>query len=263
MLSTSIRKLSLVLTLVFFTITTQALPQLSISTNSTHLNTANSSLTSANTSFLTSNKSRLDSIDRSNPAPQKKVCQGPRGASWYVFRDTAKINAIDFCSQSEQTKKYNEGTPYELALSATKLDLSPQDSPDCIGRLQEVIEDCDSVTNPYNFLVGSTLVTDDGWAYSMTPLSDKLNDVSCNAFFQSGYDVFEIRGFNWFQADQGNGARIQKALWSCSVLTHWNFEWTPDNCCYQWHASGRLQNGLQGCVGRALLRAGGSSGGRC
>lgn len=263
MLSMSTMKLSLILTLAFSTIATQALPQLSILTNSTHLNTANTSLTSANTSILTSNKSRLDSIDRSKQAPNKQVCQGPRGASWYVFRNTAEINAIDFFSQSEQSKKHNEGTAYELALSARKLDLSPQDSPDCLGRLKEVIEDCDSVTNPYNFLVGSTLVTDDGWTYSMTPLSNKLNDVSCDAFFHSGYDVFEIRGFNWYHADQGNGERIRKALWSCGVLTHWNFEWAPDNCCYQWHASGRLQNGLQGCVGRVLLRAGGSSGGRC
>lgn len=263
MLAKSAMKLSLVLTPAFFTITTQALPQLSILTNSTHLNTANATLTSENTSSLTSNKSRLDFIDRSKQSPDKKVCQGPRGNSWYVFRDTAERNATDFCSQSEQTKKYNEGTAYELGLSVTKLDLSPQDSPDCLGRLKEVIEDCDSVTNSYNFLVGSTLATDDGWTYSMTPLSNKLNDVSCDAFFHPGYDVFEIRGWNWFKADQGNGARIQKALWSCGVLTHWNFEWTPDNCCFQWHASGRLQNGVKGCVGRALLSAGGSSGGRC
>lgn len=162
MLAISTMNLSLVLTLAFFFITTQALPQLSILTNSTHLNAANSTLTSGNASVLTSDKSRLYSIDRSKHAPGEEVYQGPRGDSWYVFRDTVERNARDFCSQSKQTKKYNEGTAYEQELSATKLDLIPRDTPDCFGRLQEVIEDCDSVTNPYNFLIGSTLVTDDG-----------------------------------------------------------------------------------------------------
>lgn len=94
--------------------------------------------------------SRLNSIDRSKSATGKKVCQGPLGDSWYAFRDTAEKNAENFCSQSEQTKRYNEGTVFELELSATKSGLTPQDSPYCLGRLEEVIEDRDSVTSPYN-----------------------------------------------------------------------------------------------------------------
>ena len=140
--------LSLALTLAFFTITTLALPQRSVLNNSTQFKPVNSTLMSADPSFLRSNESRLNSIDRLKSATGKKVCQGPLGDSWYAFRDTAEKNAEDFCGQSEQTKKYNEGTVFELELSATKSGLTPQDSPYCLGRLEEVIENCDSVTNP-------------------------------------------------------------------------------------------------------------------
>jgi hypothetical protein len=97
----------------------------------------------------------------------------------------------------------------------------------------------------------------------MTPLSNKLNDVSCDVSFHVGFDFFEIRGFNWFGADVSNGMEIQNNLWWCGILTHWNFEWTPDDCCFQWYASGWLQNGVKGCVGRAIRNAGASSKSRC
>lgn len=94
----------------------------------------------------------------------------------------------------------------------------------------------------------------------MTPLINKLNGVSCDVSYHVMYDVFEIRGWNWYETDD---VILWNELFGCGIITNWHFEWTPDDCCFQWYASGRLPNGVKGCVDRAVRSAGGSSKSRC
>ena len=208
------------------------------------------------------------------PAPlaaDVNLCHGVSGDYWVMSRDVAVGNVEEFCSQSEHTKRYNEGSVNELELSVKKLDddeKGPQDSPDCVGRFtRAVIDGCDSddkISNPHNYKFGSTLTTGDGWSYTMTPWSKQVNEVNCDVAYKFWYDGFEVRGKNWPDAKFGaNGEGLHDELSGCGKVTKWHFQWTPDDCCFQWYAWGQLPIGTKSCVGRAVEYAGGSSQGHC
>lgn len=128
-----------------------------------------------------------------------------------MSRDVAVENVRAFCSQSEKEVKYNEGTVNELRLEIRSLNddsKGPADSPDCVGRFQRsVIDGCDGddpYNNPHNFKFGGTLRTGDGWEYTMTPLSEQVNEVSCDVSFKVLFNYFEIRGKNLPGSALGN-----------------------------------------------------------
>lgn len=205
------------------------------------------------------------------PAEDKNVCHGVGGDYWVMSRDVAIDNVKDFCGQTDHTKKYNGGSVNELELSVKKLDddtKSPEDSPDCVGRFTNaVIDGCDGndpVNNPFNYKFGATLTSGDGWEYKMTPLSQQVNEVACDVSYKFWYDGVEVRGKNWADAKLGvNGEGLLAELRGCGEVTEWHFERTPDDCCFQWYASGQLPIGTKNCVGSAVQTAGGSSAGSC
>ncbi|KAF1817834.1 uncharacterized protein K489DRAFT_414269 [Dissoconium aciculare CBS 342.82] len=205
------------------------------------------------------------------PTQDQNACHGIGGDYWVRSRDVAAQNVVDFCGQTELEKIYNANSVNELKLSVRKLhgdSQTPRDAPDCVGRFTNaVIDGCDgadSLNNPHNYKFGSTLTTADGWEYKMTPLSQQVNQVSCDAQYKFFFDSFEIRGKNLPDALFGaEGEGLKKQIEGCGALTFWNFERTPDDCCFQWYAAGNLPIGTQACIGRALMSAGGSSIGRC
>lgn len=210
----------------------------------------------------------------SAPAAQdNNACHGISGDYWVMSRDVAIDNVKDFCSQNSLTKKYNEGSVNELELSVKKLNdtmstQGPQNAPDCIGYFQNaVLDGCDGadvVNNPHNYKFGSTLTTASGWEFKMTPLSKQVNEVNCDVSYKFWFDRFEIRGKNLPDALLGaNGEGLRDELSGCGALTNWNFERTPEDCCFQWYATGQLPVGTKACVGRALMSAGGSGKGHC
>lgn len=205
------------------------------------------------------------------PELDNNNCHGVSGDYWVRSRDTAVDNANDFCHQDDRSKRYNIGSANELEFSATNLvdeSKRPKDDPDCLARLRDgVIDGCDNddrINNPHNYKFGSTLTTTDGWSYRMTPLAKQVVGVTCDVSYRFFFDSFEIRGKNLPDAYLGpNGERLQDHLAECGVLTEWRFEFTPDDCCFQWYASGQLPIGNKDCIGDALLAAGGNSRGNC
>lgn len=206
-----------------------------------------------------------------SPSTDENVCHGISGDYWVMSRDVAVGNVKLFCAQSERTMKYNLGSVNELELSVRKLgddQKGPQDAPDCSNLFQNaVIDGCDgadAVNNPHNYKFGSTLTTANGWEYKMTPLSKQVNEINCDVSYKFFYDFFEIRGKNLPDAKFGaNGEGLRDELSGCGVLTKWQFERTPDDCCFQWYATGQLPIGTKACVGRAVMSAGGSGKGHC
>ena len=200
-------------------------------------------------------------------------CHGISGDYWVMSRDVIVDNVRLFCAQDASIMKYNEGTVNELELNVSNLSNStgtqrPRDAPDCIGRLQNaVIDGCDGndmLNNPHNYKFGATLQTADEWVYKMTPLSKQVNEVTCDISYKFWWDAFEIRGKNVPSALMGaDGEGLRKELSGCGAMEEWKFEQTPDDCCYQWYASGRLPIGIKSCVGRAIQSAGGASNGGC
>jgi hypothetical protein len=199
------------------------------------------------------------------------VCNAISGDYWIMSREIAAGNVQDFCNQHEKTKIYNTGSDNELELSVKKAgedNLGPQDSPDCVGRFIGVMldgyEGRDAVNNPWNYKFGSTLTTGDGWEFTMTPLSKQVKDVNCDVSYKGSFDGFEIRGKNlpWDKFG-ANGEGLRDEVAGCDGLTQWKFEWTPNDCCFQWYATGHLPIGKKACVGRALKSAGGSGKGHC
>ncbi|EXX75098.1 hypothetical protein RirG_044830 [Rhizophagus irregularis DAOM 197198w] len=188
-----------------------------------------------------------------------------------MSRDVAVANAETFCGQGEKVVKYNEGSINELELSALKTGddtRSPKDDPNCLGRLRDfVIDGCDGndlEKNPHNYKFGSKLTSSDGWVYEMKPLSEQINEVSCDVTWQFYDDFFEIRGKNVLDANLGaNGEGLKRQLRGCGSLTAWNFQPTPQDVKFQWKASGQLPVGTRRCVGNALKSAGGADRGNC
>lgn len=60
-----------------------------------------------------------------------------------------------------------------------------------------------------------------------------------------------------------NGEGFLKELRGCGEVTKWKFEYTPHDIKYQWYAHGYLPIGSKGCVGNAVISAGGASKGIC
>lgn len=178
-------------------------------------------------------------------------------------------NVKAFCSQKSQSVTYNRDSVNSLSLSIHKIgddSKGPADAPNCVGRFQRaVIDGCDGgdhVNNPHNYKFGSTLTTSDGWEYIMKPLSKQVNEVSCDVSYKFLWDGFEIRGKNLPDAKFGaDGEGLHKQLSGCGALTKWHFERTTGK--FQWYAAGRLPVGTKGCVGRALISAGGTDDGNC
>lgn len=200
-------------------------------------------------------------------------CHGISGDYWVMSRDLIVENVRLFCGQDVPIMKYNEDTVNELQLNVRKLNdhtstQRPKDAPDCTARFQNaVIDGCDGndmLNNPHNYKFGATLRTADGWEYKMTPLSKQVNEVTCDISYKFWWDGFEVRGKNFPSALMGaNGEGLRKELSGCGAMEGWKFEQTPDDCCYQWYASGKLPIGIKGCVGRAIQSAGGASNGGC
>lgn len=186
-------------------------------------------------------------------------------------RDIAVGNVYDFCGQSEQYKRYNEGTEnaLELYVKHIKGDSSnPQDAPDCVGRfLRAVIDGCDGndpVNKPYNYKFGGTLRASDGWTYTMAPMDEKINEIHCDVTYGGVESIFEVRGKDLPDAELGvDGNSLWDEIKKCGTVTGWHFNWTPQDCCFQWYAYGQITVGTKACIGRALLAAGGSSKGNC
>lgn len=205
------------------------------------------------------------------PAADKNVCHGVSGDTWVVSRDVAANNVKDFCGQTDHTKKYNVGSDNELELSVKSLSdasKSPKDTPDCVGRFTRAILDgCDGndkVNNPRNYKYGGTFTSGDGWEYKMTPLAKKTNGVTCDVNYKFFYDEFEIRGRYWPDAKLGiDGQGLLDKLRVCGVVSDWLFKPTPDDCCMQWYAYGKLPIGTRSCVGSAVVAAGGANSGSC
>jgi hypothetical protein len=198
--------------------------------------------------------------------PGSLACNAISGDYWIMSREIVAENVQDFCNQHGKTEIYNTGLVDELELLAKKAgedSLGPQDSPDCIGRfIGVVIDSCnggDSVNNPWNYKFGLTLTTGDGWEFAMTPLSKQVNDVSCDVSYNGTFAGFKIRGKTLPWGKFGaNGEGLRDELSGCDGLTQWKFEWTPNDCCFQWYASAHLPIGKKACVSRALESAGGS-----
>jgi hypothetical protein len=223
------------------------------------------------TSATSDGTENTDPGSPSPPAADKNACHGVSGDYWVMSRDVAVDNVKDFCGQTDQTKKYNVGSVNELELSVKDVSDStkgPKDAPDCVGRFTNaVIDGCDGndpINNPHNYKFGSTLTTADGWEYKMTPLSQQVNEVACDVSYKFFFDGVEVRGKNWPDAKLGtNGDGLRQQLEGCGALTKWKFEMTPNDCCFQWYASGQLPIGTKACVGRAVQSAGGSGDGNC
>jgi len=204
----------------------------------------------------------------------ENLCHGISGEYWVMSRNIAVDNVHHFCGQNVTTMRYNEDTVNELELEVKNWnegmdERSPRDAPDCIDRFTNaVIDGCDGndmLNNPYNYKFGATLRTTDGWQYRMTPWSRQINDVRCDTSYKAnGNDRIEIRGKNFPSALMGsNGEGLRDELAGCGALTAFEFELTPEDCCFQWYARGDLPTFKKKCVGRAIQSAGGSSTGGC
>jgi len=90
------------------------------------------------------------------------------------------------------------------------------------------------------------------------------NRVACDVSWRFVFDKFEIRGKDWPEWRLGvRGEGLKRQVGGCGQLTYWNWFVTPDNCCFDWYAEGKLPVGVRACVGRAVEAAGGSSKGNC
>lgn len=138
------------------------------------------------------------------PSTDVNACHGVSGDYWINNPALATENILTFCGQSNKLVVYNEGTLDELWLSITNFNddsAGPNDSPDCYIRFGgNVIDGCDGndpINNPHNHKFGSNYFTADGWEYAMHPLNEKINEVTCEVRYMTGYrDRFEIRGKN-------------------------------------------------------------------
>ncbi|KAK8077648.1 hypothetical protein PG996_003818 [Apiospora saccharicola] len=72
---------------------------------------------------------------------------------------------------------------------------------------------------------------------------------------------FEIHGKGFSDTQLGdNGANLNAGITSCGTLASWAFNWTPDNGTYDWSATATVTGkSFKGCVGDAVVAAGGST----
>ncbi|EPE35762.1 Metalloproteases (zincins), catalytic [Glarea lozoyensis ATCC 20868] len=225
--------------------------------------------------WVTPNPSIWLELDSENPAAPPKldrnVCHGISGEYWAKDRDVVIQNSREFCKQTESTKEYNNNTVDYLELTAKKLgdpSKTPKDDPGCAARFQlTVIDGCDGgdvVNNPQNHKYGGTFTAGDKWEYSMTPKVRQLTAVDCTIHFDGKGDRFEIRGRNFPSGKLGlNGEGLRKQMGSCKGLFGWKFDWTPDDCCWEWYARGWMIVQVKQCPSHAVRTAGAPSDANC
>jgi hypothetical protein len=144
-------------------------------------------------------------------------------------------------------------------------DLGVGDSPDCVGKFVDgLINGCDGndPSNPYNSKYGGTFTTGDGWVFSFEPLAHQGLANNCQTEYQFSALDFDIRGINFDPAvlgDHGEGLKYHIENDCGWPIIWWGFELTPNDCCFQWHASGKTAVGLRGCLGKAIVAAGGEN----
>jgi hypothetical protein len=162
---------------------------------------------------------------------------------------------------------YSGGTINDMQLSITAPPGSSKgvaDSPDCESKfVGGLINGCDGndPANPYNSKYGDNITTSDGWFFSFVPVAFQGPADTCNTQYEFSVDGFDIRGINFSQKDLGpTGDGLKTQIEGCSKpIVDWTWELTPNDCCFQWHASGKIRVGAKGCLGRAIVTAGGNN----
>lgn len=137
------------------------------------------------------------------------------------------------------------------------------DSPNCVSKfVNGLINGCDGndPNNPYNSKYGGNITTSDGWLFSFTPLAGQSKADTCNTQYEVVLDQFTIRGINFDAQKLGaDGSGLQKQIEGCSPIKNWHWQLTANDCCFQWLARGTVAIGQKGCLGRAIVSAGGSN----
>ena len=216
-------------------------------------------------------------------------CHGVSGDIW-IERDRAVAGAYEFCNQDDTEKEYVlpkppfmnpadsfsprffEGTDDHIKFSLTN-NGSPDPNPDlprwlsCYVTFMDLIDHCDGNdpdNNPHNYKFGGTNSTRAGREYHWEPLALKEIDQRCEITWKGLYNVFEIRG-KWFPDDLfgEDGSGLRDEIEGCGAVTRWSFKWTPDDVKFQWYATGRYFVVKTGCLGRAMVSAGGNGYGNC
>lgn len=104
---------------------------------------------------------------------------------------------------------------------------------------------------------------DDPTAKDPAPQAATSQD-SCDVSYNFLYDSFEIRGKNFDKTKFGNnGEGLKKQLDGCASITHYKFQWTPNDPKYQWYVTGHALVGEKDCIGHAVETAGGTTAGNC
>jgi hypothetical protein len=143
------------------------------------------------------------------------------------------------------------------------------DVPDCVNTFTNlVLNDCDaSPDDPYNFKWGGSYFDPtSGWTFIMTAADITDTEDSCSATWDVLFDTFDIRGINFAAADVGqDGSGLKDKLSGCAGdIEDWNFELTPFDIKYQWHATGRTTLiGQRSCIGDVITSIGGNTSGSC
>jgi hypothetical protein len=163
--------------------------------------------------------------------------------------------------------RYGVGTINDMRFSVNPPSGSNEglaNSPDCLSKFVDgLINGCDGndPNNPYNSKYGGNLTTSDGWVFELTPLKNQGLGDTCNTDYEFSVDYFSIRGNNFDPTKLGaNGEGLKKQIEGCSnPIVRWTWNLTPSDCCYQWQATGKLRVGVKGCLGRAIVSAGGNN----
>lgn len=202
--------------------------------------------------------------------PEEQQCHGVSGDVWVDHSGKAMDAIKEFCAQTNSPVDYYPDTEDNMRLRLNN-EADPSktiaDHPDCVGVFQKrLVDGCDSdpSNNPHNYKFGGTYFAGDGWRFEFDALATQVNTVDCDVSYRVVFDKFELRGKNLPDAKFGkNGEGLHDEVKGCGAITKWHFEWTPDDKVYEWYASGQLPIGTKGCVGRALVSAGGSGKGGC
>jgi hypothetical protein len=102
--------------------------------------------------------------------------------------------------------------------------------------------------------------TSDGCVSSFTTLAEQRLSDTCNTQYEFSVDQFNIRGTNFDPQKLGayeEGPKKEIGGYSKPIV-QWSWELTPDDCRFRWRASGKIRAGAKGCLGRAIVSAGGN-----
>ncbi|KAL8684800.1 MAG: hypothetical protein Q9224_006126, partial [Gallowayella concinna] len=244
--------------------------------SSTTAGAASTATSSSSTSIMptmtaTSNTTGAGSLSTTNTHPEEQQCHGVSGDVWVDHADKATAAIKEFCAQKNNPVDYYPNSEDNMRLHLNN-EIDPSkgiaDHPDCVGVFQnQLVDGCDgndTSNNPHNYKFGGTYYAGDGWRFEFDALATQVNTVDCDVSYRVVLDRFELRGKNLPDAKFGkDGEGLHEEVGGCGAITKWHFEWTPDDSVFEWYASGQLPIGTKACVGRALVSAGGSSGGGC